>query len=180
MDYEDFGYEEEDFGYDDSEVGIRMPWNRKKKKPASRQQSLRSKIQQKAISGSPEPTVGRRVLGLGYGDLKYGVTTLTLAATVQEMFRVRKPIIVVKYNSSWTSGLVIITDFKIGNKSQFLGTEGGPAEGFLPNAADINLLSNIANPGQEISMEFIAGGTTGIVTAAQANVSAFVTGESIG
>lgn len=185
MEYEDFGYEDEDFGYDDDEVGIRMPWNRKKKKssgrrPASRAASLRSKIQEKALSGTPEPTVGRRVLGLGYGDLKSGTTTLTLAATVQEMFRVRKPIIEVKYNSSWTSGLVIMTEFKIGNKSQFLGTEGGPAEGFNSNATDVNLLSNVANPGQEISMTFIAGGSTAIATNAQASISAFVTGESIG
>lgn len=184
---DDFGYDEEDLGYDD-EVGIRMPWQKKKKsgsrKPsraANPRMATRRAIQEKALTGEVEPTLGYRVLGLGTGNINSSATALTLAATVQEMFRVRRPIISVKYSSSWISGLVTLTAFTVGNKNQFLGNEGGPAEGFAPNAVNVNLMGNVANPGQEISMTFGYGGLAAPAqTTTVACVSAYVAGESIG
>ena len=181
---EDLGYDDDDLGYDEDEMGIRMPWNRKKKssKKVNPRVAMRRQIQEKALSGNVSPTVGRRLLGLGYSALTNAASSVILAATVQEMFRVRKPILAVKYGSTWASGLAIISDIKVGNKSQLLGTEEGPLDGLTGDAVDVNLMCDIANPGQEIAITIKYSGSTAPTATATTHawVSAWVTGDSIG
>lgn len=185
-------YDDEEVGYDeildDEELGAARRGRRRGRKskysrrsvfPVSKKRkAVRREIEKAVLTGDTAPDVGFRPLGLSAGRFTAAVTTeVQLDAVVQDPFIPVRPVIVVVYSSAWDGGIVLLDDIKVGSKSQLLGTEGGPASAFSPDAQNIQLKGDLAGAGITVTAEF---NLSTAATAGVADVGVWVMGISQG
>lgn|SRR6185503_16766991 len=167
----------EDLGYEEA-IGR----GRRRRRPLRRRlnaaQALASRLVP-PVPGVPPPGVRRLPLGFPVAIFA-AASGLALIRTTRPqipMAGARLVVVVTRAGASAT-GLVTITDIKVGQRSQLGSVDPIPAEAFAPNAFGVALDLDPAQPGIDISLAFA-------ITAAPAmtdtvNVAAALINPSVG
>lgn len=105
------------------------------------------------VPGVPEPAIGKK-LPFGLGSTTFSAssgTSLSLTAQPQIPIRVERLVIAISRTGTTSTGLVTLTDLKVGTKSQFAGTGAVSADAFANTAVGCELLGDPAGPGINVT-----------------------------
>ena len=111
------------------------------------------------VPGSGTPDSGELLspLGLTTGTLTTAVGFIVVSASPQRPFRGERLVVSIVRSAGAVGVPVRITEFKIGENSQLVGSGAVPAETFAPDAFGIRLAMSPATPGVIIGIRFEAG-----------------------
>lgn len=117
-------------------------------------------LQNAQVPGSPAAAELLSPLGLGGGTLTATSPSLTLQASPQRPFRGERLVIDVRRSTGAASVPVIVRALKVGENSQFVGSNGVPADVFRADAFGVRLAMSPATPGILIVLALDVGGAS--------------------
>lgn len=115
-------------------------------------------LAQRILRGAPgTPIPGERRLPLGFPIAVFTATSgtaLTRVTRPQIPISGQRLVVVVARSGATATGLITITDLKIGQRSQLGSADPIPAEAFAPDAVGVALDLDPAQPGIDITVFF--------------------------
>lgn len=115
-------------------------------------------LARRILRGAPgTPMPGERRLPLGFPIAVFTATSGTLLSRVtrpQIPISGQRLVIVVARSGATATGLITVTDLKIGQRSQLGSADPIPAEAFSPDAVGVALDLDPAQPGIDITISF--------------------------
>lgn len=127
------------------------------------------------VPGGPVDAQLMSPLGIGAGTLSSVALVLLLTAKPQRPFRGERLVVDIRRSAGAVNVNVRITDFKIGENSQLVGSNALPADTFSPLAEGVRLALTPATPGVDIVLRFE---TTAVPVGETVDVSAAIIGRA--
>jgi hypothetical protein len=124
-----------------------------------------------AVPGSPSDGQLMSPLGLGTGTLTNAVNVITLQVNPQRPFRGERLLISALRSAAALIVPVRVTDFKIGENSQLVGSGALPVEMFAPDSFGVRLAMSPAQPGVNVNLRLetdvgaVPGGESVVIVA---------------